>query len=86
MHGFRVVTAVGELRVGRVVGDRPDYYIVRRRFSRRRYPLPKRETVVDAERRRVHMKVPRRILFDAPKALRNGELGPGTDLYYSDNG
>lgn len=86
MHGFRVVTAVGEFRVGRVVGDRGGYYIVRRAFSRKRYPLPKREAVVDSERRRVLMKVTRRVLFDAPEVRRNGELGQGTDLYYSESG
>jgi hypothetical protein len=86
MQGFRVVTAVGEFRVGRIVRDRGDYYVVRRRFSRKRYPLPKRETVVDSERHRVLMKVTRSVLFDAPEVQRNGELGEGTDLYYSDSG
>jgi hypothetical protein len=30
MGGFRVVTAVGEKRVGRIVGSQGDYYIVKR--------------------------------------------------------
>lgn len=82
MRGFRVVTAVGEIRVGRVVGDQGDYYIVRRSFSRKRYPLPKRETVVDSKQRRVLMKVPRKVLFDAPEVRRGGEFDPATDPYY----
>jgi hypothetical protein len=84
MRRIRVVTAVGEMRVGRIVGDQGDYYIVRRLFSRKRYPLPKRETVVDSERRRVLMKVPRKILLDAPEVRRGGELDPATDPYYRD--
>ena len=84
MRGFRVMTAAGEFRVGRIVGDRGDYYFVRRRFSRRRYPLPKRETVVDAERHRVLMKVPRKVLFDAPEVRRGGDLDPATDPYYQE--
>jgi hypothetical protein len=86
VRGFRVVTAVGEMRVGRIVEDRGDYYVVRRSFSRKRYPLPKREAVVDSERGRVLMNVPRKVLFDAPEVHRNGELGLGTDLYYGDSG
>jgi len=85
MPGFRVVTAAGEMRVGRIVGEQGGYYVVRRWLSRKRYPLPKRETIVDVERRRVLMRVPRSILFDAPEVGRNGELGSGTDLYYSDD-
>lgn len=84
MRGFRVVTAVGEMRVGRMVGSQGDYYIVRRSFSRKRYPLPKRDAVVDSERRRVFMRVPRRVLFVAPQVHRNGELDPATDGYYSE--
>jgi hypothetical protein len=76
MGGFRVVTAVGEKRVGRIVGSQGDYYTVKRSFARGRYPLPKRDAVVDSERRRVLMRVPRRILFDAPRVRRNGELDP----------
>jgi hypothetical protein len=83
MRGFRVVTAVGEKRVGRVVGSQGDYYIVKRSFGRGRYPLPKRDAVVDSEGRRVLMRVPRKTLFDAPKVRRNGELDPATDGHYS---
>jgi len=85
MRGFKVVTAVGEKRVGRIDGRLDRYYVVRRSFSRKRYPLPRRKTTVDTERRRVLMKVPRKILFDAPEVDRKGELGLGTDLYYSDD-
>ena len=84
MRGIRVVTAVGELRVGRVAGDQGGYYIVRRAFSRKRYPLPKRETVVDSNGGRILMKVTRRVLFDAPDVRRGGELDPSTDSYYRD--
>jgi hypothetical protein len=83
MRGFRVVTAVGEKRVGRIVGSQGDYYIVKRSLGRGRYPLPKRDAAVDPERRRVLMRVPRRILFDAPKVRRDGELDPATDGHYS---
>jgi hypothetical protein len=83
MRGFRVVTAVGEKRVGRIVGSEGDYYIVKRSFGRGRYPLPKREAVVDSERRRVLMRVPRKTLFEAPKVRRGGELDPATDGHYS---
>jgi len=38
VEGFRVVTAVGEKRVGRIVGAEGHYYIVRRSFGRSRYP------------------------------------------------
>lgn len=82
-HGFRVVTAAGEKRVGWIVGAQGDYYIVKRSFGRGRYPLPKRETTVDAEQRRVLMRIPRKTLFEAPKVRRNGELDPATDGYYS---
>jgi hypothetical protein len=83
MRGFRVVTAGGENRVGRIVGRQADYYIVKRSLGRGRYPLPKREAVVDSERRRVLMGVLRRILFDTPQVRRNGELDPATDGHYS---
>jgi hypothetical protein len=83
MRGFRVVTAVGEKRVGRIVGSQGDYYIVKRSFGRGRYPLPKRDAAVDPERHRVLMRVPRKILFEAPKVRRDGELDPATDGHYS---
>jgi hypothetical protein len=83
MRGFRVVTAVGEKRVGRIVRSQDDYYIVKRSFGRGRYPLPKRDAVVDSERRRVLMRVPRKTLFEAPKVRRSGELDPATDGHYS---
>jgi hypothetical protein len=83
MRGFRVVTAVGEKRVGRIVGSQGDYYIVKRSFGRGRYPLPKRDAAVDPERHRVFMRVPRKILFEAPKVRRDGELDPATDGHYS---
>lgn len=81
--GFRVVTAVGEKRAGRIVGSQGDYYIVKRSFGRGRYPVPKRQTVVDSEKRRVLMRVPRIKLFEAPQVRRNGELDPATDGHYS---
>lgn len=83
MRGFRVVTAVGEMRVGRIVGSQGDYYIVKRSFGRGRYPLPKHSADVDPDRRRVLMRVPRKTLFEAPKVARNGELDPATDGHYS---
>jgi hypothetical protein len=83
MRGFRVVTAVGEKRVGRIVGARGAYYIVKRSFGRGRYPLPKRDTTVDSEQRRVFMRIPRKTLFEAPKVRRNGELDRATDGHYS---
>lgn len=83
MRGLRVVTAVGEKRVGRLVGSQGDYYIVKRSFGRGRYPLPKRDAVVDSERRRVLMRLPRKTLFEAPKVRRNGELDPATHGHYS---
>jgi hypothetical protein len=83
MENFRVVTAVGEKRVGRIVGVEGDYYIVKRSFGRGRYPLPKRQAAVDPERRRVLMRTPRKVLYDAPKVRRHGELDPATDGYYS---
>jgi hypothetical protein len=83
MRGFRVVTAVGEKRVGRIEGSQGDYYIIRRSFARGRSPLPKRDAVVDSERGRVLMRVPRRVLFDAPQVRRNGELDPATDGHCS---
>ena len=83
MEGFRVVTAVGEKHVGRIVGAEGDYYMVKRSFGRGRYPLPKSQTEVDSERLRVLMRTPRKVLFEAPKVRRNGELDPATDGYYS---
>jgi hypothetical protein len=83
MEGFRVVTAVGEKRVGRIVGAHGDYYIVKRSFGRGRYPLPKRSAAVVSERRRVLMHMPRKTLYEAPKVRRNGELDPATDGHYS---
>ena len=83
MRGFRVVSAVRGKRVGRIVGSEGDYYIVKRSFGRGRYPLPKRETTVDSERRRVLMRISRKRLFEAPKVRRNGELDPATDGHYS---
>lgn len=83
MDGLRVVTAVGEKRVGRIVGSQGEYYIVKRSFGRGRYPLPKRQAAVDSERRRVLMRTPRKILYEAPKVRRSGELDPATDGYYS---
>jgi hypothetical protein len=83
VEGFRVVTAVGEKRVGRIVGAEGSYYIVRRSLGRGLYPLPKREAEVDPERRCVLMHTPRKVLFEAPKAPRNGGLDPATDGYYS---
>jgi hypothetical protein len=82
VEGFRVVTAVGEKRVGRIVGAEEDYYVVKRSFGRGRYPLPKRQAEVDSERRRVLMHPPRKVLFEAPKVRRKGELDPATDGYY----
>jgi hypothetical protein len=83
MEGFQVVTAVGEKRVGRIVGAEGRYYIVRRSFGRGRYPLPKRQAEIDRGRERVLMRTPRRVLFEAPKVGRGGELDPATDGYYS---
>ena len=82
MEGFRVVTAVGKKRVGRVVGAEGNYYIVKRSFGRGRYPLRKVQAEVDLEGRRVLMHTPRKVLFEAPKVRRNGELDPATDGYY----
>ncbi len=79
MKGFRVVTAVGEKRVGWIVGAQGGYYVVRRSFGRGRYPLPKRNAAVVSEQRRVLMHLPRKQLFEAPKVRRNGELDPATD-------
>jgi hypothetical protein len=81
--GFQVVTAVGEKRVGRIVGSQGDYYIVKRSFGRGRYPLPKLQAVVEPGNRRVLMRVPRKTLFEAPRAGRHGELDPATDAHYS---
>jgi hypothetical protein len=83
VEGFRVVTAVGEKRVGHIVGAEGDYYIVRRSFGRGRYPLPKRQAEVDPERRRLLMRTPRKVFFAAPQVGRKGELDPATDGYYS---
>jgi hypothetical protein len=82
VEGFRVVTAVGEKRVGRIVGAQGNYYIVRRSLGRGRYPLPKRNAAVVHEHRRVRMHIPRRDLFAAPKVRRGGELDPATDGHY----
>lgn len=82
MDGFRVVTAVGEKRVGRIVDAQGDYYIVKRSFGRGRYPLPKKTAAVDREHRRVIMHIPRRDLFAAPR-VRRGQLDPATDGHYS---
>jgi hypothetical protein len=81
--GFPVVTAVGEKRVGRIVGSQDNYYIVKRSFRRGRYPLPKSLAVVDSEKRRVLMRVPRIKLFDAPRVRRSGDLDPATDGHFS---
>jgi len=83
VEGFRVVTAVGEKRVGRIVGAEGDYYIVRRSFGRGRYPLPKRQAEIDPEQRRVLMRTLRQVRFEARKVRRDGELDPATDGYYS---
>jgi hypothetical protein len=82
VEGFRVVTAVGEKRVGRILGAEGEYYVVKRSLGRGRYPLPKRQAEVDPERRRVLMQTPRKVLFDAPKVTRRGGLDPATDGYY----
>jgi hypothetical protein len=82
VDGFRVVTAVGEKRVGRIVGAEGNYYIVKRPFGRGSYPLPKTSAAVDRERRRVVRHLPRRELFAAPKVGRGGELDPATDGHY----
>ena len=42
-----------------------------------------RDADVDRDGRRVLMRMPRRLLFDAPKVGRNGELDPATDGHYS---
>jgi hypothetical protein len=81
--GFRVVTAVGERRVGRIVGSQGDYCIVKRSFRRGRYPLPRSQAVVDSKKRRVLMRVPRLKLFEAPRVRRSGELDAATDGHYS---
>jgi hypothetical protein len=83
VEGFPVVTAVGEKRVGRITGAKGDYYIVKRSLGRGRYPLPKRQAEVDPEQQRVLMSTPRKVLFEAPKVGRKGELDPATDGYYS---
>jgi hypothetical protein len=83
VQDFRVVTAVGEKRVGRIVGAQGDYYIVKRSFGRGRYPLPKKNATVVRDRRRVLMRIPRRDLFAAPKVRRGGQLDPATDGHYS---
>ncbi len=83
VEGFRVVTAVGEKRVGRIVGAEGHYYIVRRSFGRSRYPLPKRQAEIDPEQRRVLMRTLRQVLLEARKVRRDGELDPATDGYYS---
>ena len=60
-----------------------DYYIAKRSLGRGRYPLPKGQAEVDAEQRRVLMHTPRKVLFEAPRVRRKGELDPATDGYYS---
>jgi hypothetical protein len=75
LEGFLVVTAVGEKRIGRIVGRQGDYYIVKRSFGRGRYPLPRGNASVVPE-------LPRKELFEAPKVRRNGELDPATDGHY----
>jgi hypothetical protein len=82
VDGYRVVTAVGEKRVGRIVDARGDYYIVKRSFGRGCYPLPKRNAAVIADEQRVLMHIPRRDLFAAPKVRRGGELDPATDGHF----
>ncbi len=82
MEGFQVLTAVGEKRVGRIVGADGGYYFVKRSFGRGCYPLPKKEATVVPEQRRVLMQIPRRDLFGAPK-VRRGRLDPATDGHYS---
>ena len=83
LEGWLVVTAVGEKRVGRIIGAEAGYYIVKRSFGRGRYPLPKRQAEVDRERGRLLMRTPRKVLFEAPRVQRNGQLDPATDGYYS---
>ena len=83
MQGFKVVTAVGEKRVGRIVGAEGDYYIVERPFGRGRYPLPKKNAAVLPDQQRVLMHMPRSELFAAPKVRRDGQLDPATDGHYS---
>jgi hypothetical protein len=61
---------------------RGSYYIVKRSFGRGR-SLPKRDTTVDSEQRRVSMRIPRNTLFGAPKVGRNGELDRATDGHYA---
>jgi hypothetical protein len=68
MEGFQVVTAVGEKRVGRIVGADGHYYIVKRSFGRGRHPLPRRQVEVDPERRRVLMRTPRKSCSRLPKS------------------
>jgi hypothetical protein len=82
MEGFRVVTGVGEKRVGRIVDAQGAYYIVKRSFGRGSYPLPKKHARVVPEQRRVLMHLPRRDLFAAPK-VRRGKLDPATDIHYN---
>jgi hypothetical protein len=82
-EGYRVVTAVGQKRVGRVVGVQGDYYVVRRSLGRGTYPLPQRNADIDREKRLILMRLPRRDLFAAPKVRRGGALDPATDGHYS---
>jgi hypothetical protein len=82
VEGFRVATAVGEGRVGRIVAAEGDYYVVKRSFRRGRYPLPKRQAEVDPKRRRVLMRTPRKTLYEAPEVRRNGQLDPATAGYH----
>jgi hypothetical protein len=82
VDGYRVVTAVGEKRVGRIAGAQGAYYIVKRSFGRGSYPLPKKNAAVVPEKRLVLMHMPRRDLFAAPRVRRGGELDPATDGHY----
>lgn len=83
VNGYRVVTAVGEKRVGRVVDVRGEYYVVKRSLGRGRYPLPRKKADVVPEKRIVLMRIPRRDLFAAPKVRRSGKLDPATDGHYN---
>jgi hypothetical protein len=83
VEGYRVVTAVGGHRVGRIAGAQGAYYIVKRSLGRGSYPLPKKNAEVVPEKRLVLMQIPRRDLFAAPKVQRGGLLDPATDGHYS---
>jgi hypothetical protein len=83
VDGFRVITAIGEKRVGRIADAQGDYYIVKRPLGRGRYPLPKKNATVVPEKKLVLMHLPRRELFEAPKVQRGGELDPATDGHFN---